>query len=153
VISNTSISFTLNFFEPVKNVSPSRPVPLVYLRPKSPAELAAFALQSSEIPFDLQRKSPRRDLARILQREKETLQTRFGLPAVSRVPLRRSEAREDVPFRVENHSQSVRVAVAAAMEVARTETAAAAPPQKRKPLPRKYAKMDGKSGPITERST
>jgi hypothetical protein len=48
------------------------------------------------------------------------------------VPLHRSEAAEDVPIRVQNQSESVRVSVAAAVKVARTETIAAAPPQKSK---------------------
>jgi hypothetical protein len=49
-----------------------------------------------------------------------------------RSPLHRSESAEDVPVRVQNHSQSVRVPVAAAVKVTRTGTVAAAAPQKSK---------------------
>jgi hypothetical protein len=39
-----------------------------------------------------------------------------------------------------NESQSLRAAVAAIVKVARTETVAAAPPQKREPLPAEVGK-------------
>jgi hypothetical protein len=70
----------------------------------------------------------------ILQREKETLLTRVGLGAIPgwRPPLHRSEAAEDVPFRVQNQSQCVRVPVAVVVKVTHTETIAAAAPQKGK---------------------
>jgi hypothetical protein len=40
-------------------------------------------------------------------------------PTVAGVPLHRSEAAKDVPVRVQNRSQSVRVSVAAAVKVSR----------------------------------
>jgi hypothetical protein len=90
--------------------------------------------------FGLQRKSARRDVVRILQREKESLQNRVGLVAVvvfsdfpvpfSGFPLHRSESAKDIPVRVQNHSQSVLVPVAAAVKVPITETIAAAAPEK-----------------------
>jgi hypothetical protein len=71
--------------------------------------------------FSLQWKFPRREVVRILQREKKTLLTviRFGegvfepgIPTShSEFPLHRSETSENVPFRVENHCQSVCVTV------------------------------------------
>jgi hypothetical protein len=86
--------------------------------------------------FGFQSKFPRRDLVWILQRENETFQTRIHLPAVvftprfsvpiSRFPFHRSETAENVPFRVQNHRQSVRVTVTAAVKIARTKTVAAA---------------------------
>jgi hypothetical protein len=68
---------------------------------------------------------------------KRKLQTRIGIQAEAQLPLplRRSKITQDVPFLVQNHSQSVRMTVAAAVEVARTETVAAVPAPKRKPLP------------------
>jgi hypothetical protein len=60
--------------------------------------------------FGLQRKCPRRNVARILQCEKKTVQTIIRLHAVviipvlpvlyQRFPLQRSETTENVPFRV-----------------------------------------------------
>jgi hypothetical protein len=69
------------------------------------------------ILFGLQGKSPRWDVMRILQREKETLQTRVALIATVAIPFHRSEATKDVPVRVQNHNQSVRVPVAAIVKV------------------------------------
>jgi hypothetical protein len=94
--------------------------------------------------FRLQRKSPRRDVVRILQREKKTLLTVIRLYAVIlvpplpvphwRFPLHRSEAAEDIPFRVQNHSQSVCVTVTSAVKVFRRKPIATSPPQKFKML-------------------
>jgi hypothetical protein len=84
------------------------------------------------LSFGLQRKSPRRDVARILQREKETLQTRVSFPPARAIPLHWSESTENVPVRVQDHSQSVCVPVAAAVKVRHGETVAAAAPQKSK---------------------
>jgi hypothetical protein len=85
------------------------------------------------LPFGVQRKSPRRDVVRIPQREKETLQTRVGLSVqMTRLPFHRSESAKDVPARVQNHSQSVRMPVAAAVKVISIETIAGAAPEKSK---------------------
>jgi hypothetical protein len=89
------------------------------------------------IPVGFHRKSPRRDVVRILQREKETLQTRVDLVLFRspRLPLQRSESTENIPICVQNHSQSVPVPITAAVKVVRTETIAASAIQKRKQLP------------------
>jgi hypothetical protein len=59
--------------------------------------------------FGIQRKSSRRDVVRILQREKKTFLTVIHLHAINiiknglrfeRFPLQRSETSENVPFRV-----------------------------------------------------
>jgi hypothetical protein len=63
---------------------------------------------------------------RILQREKKTLQTRIGLVLVLRLPLHRREATENVPLRVLDERESVRVAVAAPVKVGRAEAVATA---------------------------
>jgi hypothetical protein len=68
----------------------------------------------------------------MLQRENETLHTRIGLSLTCGIPLHGSESAEDVPISVQNHSQSVRVSVAAAVKVPTTKTVAAAAPRKSK---------------------
>jgi hypothetical protein len=92
-----------------------------------------------------QRKPPRRDAVRILQREKKTFLTAICFPDVviasalpvphPRFPLHRREPSELVPFRVQNHSQSVCAAVASVVKFFRFETIAAAPPQNFETLP------------------
>jgi hypothetical protein len=86
--------------------------------------------------FGRQGKSPRWDVVRILQRENNTLQTAIRHLAFgcARFPLHRSETAEDIPFRVQNHSQCVCVAVASPVKFLDSETIAGAPTQKSKPL-------------------
>jgi hypothetical protein len=96
--------------------------------------LTGITIDCPVLHFGLQRKSPRRDVVRILHREKKTLQTRVGLAAGPGIPFHRSEGAEDIPVRVQNHSQSVCVPVAAVLKDFRFETVRAAPPQKSKSL-------------------
>jgi hypothetical protein len=59
--------------------------------------------------FELQSKFPLRDVLRIRQREKQTLETVVDFLVAQLVGflLHWSEAGEDVPFRVQNHNQIV----------------------------------------------
>jgi hypothetical protein len=86
-----------------------------------------------QLHFDLQLKSPRRDVVRIPQGENKTFQTAIGL----QMSLR-SEAAEDIPFRVQNHRQSVCVTVTSAGKFFCFETIAPAPPHKGKLLPPEF---------------
>jgi hypothetical protein len=136
--------------DPVKKVSPSTGViRVITTEPISAAGEISGALVNPNIrklwtvfgitidcPIllcGLQRKSPRGDIVPIPQCENETLQSSVGLVKAIQVPLHWSESAEDVPVRVQNHGQSVRVSVAAAVKFTRTKTVAAAAPQKRKP--------------------
>jgi hypothetical protein len=90
-------------------------------------------------------KSLPRDVVRILQGGRETPQTATDFHAIVLVPglpipcarllHQWREAAENVPLRINNYSQSVHVAVGAAVKVATAETLAGSPLQKRKPLP------------------
>jgi hypothetical protein len=102
--------------------------------------------------FGLQRKPPRREVARILQPEKETLQTRIGLPSGSLLPLHRSEALEVAPVCVQNP-----VRVFAWPSQRRWKSPA--PKPSRPPghsgenrFPRNSSKISGKSATISEPS-
>jgi hypothetical protein len=78
----------------------------------------------------LQRKSPRRDVVRILQREQETRPAVIRLVLViQRLPLYRRKSAEDVPLCVQNHGQCICVALAASVEFGSPETVAAPPLQ------------------------
>jgi hypothetical protein len=106
----------------------------------------AFGITSdcSVLLFPLQRKIPRRDFVWILQRENKTFQTviRFQtigivpeLPVLHpRFPLHRRKPAENMPFHVQNRSQSVCVTLTSAVKVLCFETIATATPQKNKPL-------------------
>jgi hypothetical protein len=78
----------------------------------------------------LQRKFSRWKVARILQCEKKTLQTVIRLHVIEcvQLPLHRTETAEDVPFRIQNHSQTVSVTVTSVMKFCRLETIATASP-------------------------
>jgi hypothetical protein len=73
------------------------------------------------LPFGVQRKSSRQHAEKIRQREKKTLQTVVCLHPIAIFPacevpharfsLNRSETTENIPVRVQNQSQSVRMNV------------------------------------------
>jgi hypothetical protein len=95
------------------------------------------------LPVCSQCKFLRRDGARVLQREEKlrTLSLPFWQLLAStfhlthpRLPLHRREAAENIPVHVRNQCQSIRVAVAVAVDFGDAETIAAASPQQFKTL-------------------
>jgi phosphoenolpyruvate carboxylase len=88
------------------------------------------------ITVDLQHQFPRRDVVRILQREKQTLLTVIHLAAIGcgSFPFHGSEHAENIPFCVENHVQSVCVTVTSTMKFFHFETIAIGWPQKQQSL-------------------
>jgi hypothetical protein len=71
--------------------------------------------------FGLQRKPPRRDVVRILQREKETLQISIGLALETEFPLHLRKPTENIPVYLFNESETIRMTIAAATPQNRSE--------------------------------
>jgi hypothetical protein len=91
-------------------------------------------------------------VVRIPHGETEIHATRVGDVASPGILVHPSEGTEDVPVRVRNHDQHVRVPIAAAVKAASAETIASAWLEKRKPMTAKLPEDVWKAASPTQNS-